>query len=61
MKAVIDTDVPIYDTFEDSVFHEEARALLEKLGEWLPFGRGLWIHMVHEEFKREREGCACQN
>lgn len=35
MKAVIDTNVLIYDTLEDSVFHEEARGLLERLEEWL--------------------------
>ena len=32
MCAVVDTNVLVYDTFDDSAFHEEARALL---GEWL--------------------------
>ena len=29
--AVVDTNVLIYDTFEDSVFHEEAKKLLDKI------------------------------
>ena len=33
MRAVIDTDVLVYDTFEDSVFHEEAKKLIEELSE----------------------------
>lgn len=35
MKAVIDTNVLIYDTFEDSVFHKQARSLLDMLEEWV--------------------------
>ena len=35
MSAVVDTNVLVYDTFEDSVFHEEARVLLDELEEWL--------------------------
>ncbi|CAB49685.1 PIN domain-containing protein [Pyrococcus abyssi] len=34
MHAVIDTDILIYDTFEDLEFHEEARALLDSLSKW---------------------------
>ncbi|MEM2988989.1 MAG: PIN domain-containing protein [Candidatus Bathyarchaeia archaeon] len=34
MRAVIDTNVLVYDTFGDSAFHGEARALLESLEEW---------------------------
>lgn len=34
MRAVVDTNVLIYDTFEDSAFHEKARTLLEELDEW---------------------------
>jgi predicted nucleic acid-binding protein len=34
MKAVVDTNVLVYDTFGDSAFHGEARALLERLEEW---------------------------
>lgn len=35
MRAVVDTNVLIYDTFEDSAFHEEARRLLDELEEWV--------------------------
>ncbi len=35
MKAVIDTNVLVYDTFEDSVYHEEAKKLLDDLDEWI--------------------------
>ena len=35
MKAVIDTNVLIYDTFEDSVHHSEAKNLLDSLDEWI--------------------------
>ena len=35
MSAVIDTNVLVYDTFEDSVFHKEAKVLLDELDEWL--------------------------
>ncbi|NJE25904.1 PIN domain-containing protein [Thermococcus sp. MV5] len=34
MHAVIDTNVLIYDTFEDSGFHKEARTLLNSLHKW---------------------------
>ncbi|WP_456478395.1 PIN domain-containing protein [Geoglobus ahangari] len=34
MKAVIDTNVLIYDTFEDSVYHLQARNLLDELRQW---------------------------
>jgi len=33
--AVIDTNILVYDTFEDSVFHEHAAALLDGLEEWV--------------------------
>ncbi|ADC65708.1 PilT protein domain protein [Ferroglobus placidus DSM 10642] len=33
MKAVIDTNVLIYDTFEDSIYHLQARKLLDELGQ----------------------------
>jgi len=35
VKAVIDTNVLVYDTFEDSVFHEQAKRLLDLLEEWI--------------------------
>ncbi len=35
MKAVIDINVLIYDTFRDSVFHDKARSLLDRLEEWI--------------------------
>jgi len=35
MHAIIDTNVLIYDTIEDSIFHHEAQALLNTLGSWL--------------------------
>lgn len=35
MSAVIDTNVLIYDTFEDSVYHVEAKELLDALNEWI--------------------------
>lgn len=34
MSALIDTNVLIYDTFEDSASHKEARARLDSLTEW---------------------------
>lgn len=35
MRAVIDTNVLVYDTFEDSVYHSEAKELLDALDEWI--------------------------
>ncbi|WP_290597225.1 MULTISPECIES: PIN domain-containing protein [unclassified Archaeoglobus] len=35
MHAVVDTNVLIYDTFEDTQFHKESRKLLDSLGKWL--------------------------
>ncbi|MFP3346485.1 MAG: PIN domain-containing protein [Sulfolobaceae archaeon] len=35
MKAVIDTNILIYDLVEDSEFHKEAEELLDSLEEWL--------------------------
>ncbi|MDI3497836.1 PIN domain-containing protein [Archaeoglobus sp.] len=35
MKAVIDTNVIVYDTFEDSVFHQEAMQLLDRIDVWV--------------------------
>ncbi len=35
MKAVLDTNVLIYDTFEDSLFHLEAKEILDSLDEWI--------------------------
>ncbi|RLE78012.1 MAG: PIN domain nuclease [Thermoprotei archaeon] len=35
MSAVLDTNALIYDTFEDSAFHEEARSLLDELERWV--------------------------
>lgn len=35
MKAVIDTNVLIYDTYEDSLHHDEAATLLDDLGMWI--------------------------
>ena len=32
--SVVDTNVLIYDTFEDSEFHEEAKELLDSTLEW---------------------------
>lgn len=38
MSAVVDTNVLIFDTFEDSRFHLEAKKLLDSLERWiLPF------------------------
>ncbi len=34
-KAVIDTNVLIYDLFEDSVYHDEASELLDTLSLWV--------------------------
>ncbi len=34
MKAVIDTNVLIYDTFEDSIYYLQARRLLDELEQW---------------------------
>ena len=34
MSAVIDTNVLVFDTFEDSQLHEEARDLLDSLEKW---------------------------
>lgn len=34
MSAVLDTNVLIYDTFEDSVHHSEAKTKLDELGKW---------------------------
>ena len=31
LEAVIDTNVLVYDTFSDSVYHESAAALLDRL------------------------------
>ncbi len=35
MKALIDTNVLVYDTFEDSIYHAEAKKLLDSLDEWI--------------------------
>ena len=35
MKAVIDTNILIYDLVEDSELHKEAEELLDSLEEWL--------------------------
>jgi len=35
MHAVIDTNVLIYDTIEDSVFHDNARTILDSLSVWI--------------------------
>jgi len=35
VKAVIDTNVLVYDTIEDSNFHEEVRDKLYKLEKWI--------------------------
>ena len=35
MSAVVDTNVLVYDTFEDTRFHEYARRLLDDLKEWV--------------------------
>jgi len=34
-EAVIDTNVLVYDTFEDSLYHEAAARLLDDLDRWL--------------------------
>lgn len=34
-EAVIDTSVLVYDTFEDSLYHEAAARLLDSLDRWL--------------------------
>jgi hypothetical protein len=43
MRAVLDTNVLIYDTFEDSMYHEEARITLDKLKEWI-----VPVMVIHE-------------
>ena len=43
MKAVIDTNVLVYDTFEDSLYHKEARKLLDDLDVWI-----IPIIVIHE-------------
>ncbi len=35
MKAVLDTNVLVYDTFEDSVYHEQAKELMDNLDRWI--------------------------
>ncbi|ADC65023.1 PilT protein domain protein [Ferroglobus placidus DSM 10642] len=35
MRAIIDTNVLVYDTFEDSEYHKEARRLLNGLDIWM--------------------------
>ena len=35
MKAILDTNILVYDTFEDSVYHKEAKDVLDSLKEWL--------------------------
>ena len=35
MKAVLDTNVLVYDTFRDSVYHEQAKSILNRLEEWV--------------------------
>jgi len=32
--TIVDTNVLIYDTFEDTTYHKEARSLLDSLPEW---------------------------
>ena len=34
-KAVIDTNVLIYDLFEDSMYHKEASSILDMLEAWI--------------------------
>ena len=34
-EAVVDTNVLVYDTFEDSLYHETAARLLDSLDRWL--------------------------
>ena len=34
-EAVINTNVLVYDTFEDSIYHEAAASLLDHLDRWL--------------------------
>ena len=34
-EAVIDTNILVYDTFEDSLHHKEAAKLLDELDRWL--------------------------
>jgi len=34
-EAVIDTNVLVYHTFEDSLYHEAATSLLDRLDRWL--------------------------
>jgi hypothetical protein len=43
MRAVVDTNVLIYDTFEDSVYHSEAKNLLDTLEQWI-----LPVIVIHE-------------
>jgi len=35
LRAVLDTNVLVYDTFEDSIYHDEARRLLDSLDAWV--------------------------
>jgi len=34
-KAVIDTNIIVYDLFEDSAFHDEAADMLDQLAKWI--------------------------
>jgi len=34
-EAVIDTNILIYDTFEDSLYHKEASHILDSLNRWI--------------------------
>ena len=35
MRVVIDTNVLVYDTFEDSLYHLEAKNILDSLEKWI--------------------------
>lgn len=60
-EAIIDTNVLIYDTFSDSIYHESAAPLLDELEKWhLPIivvyeyvwfmkGLGLGARAVHDK------------
>ena len=52
MKAVVDTNVLVFDTFEDSEFHSEAAAGLDSLERWsvpsMVFHELVWFLKSHE-------------
>ncbi len=42
-KAIVDTNVIIYDYVEDSEYHKEAEAILDSLSKWI-----IPVIVIHE-------------